>query len=204
MLFKTVCDEYHLIPEENYTVPPEAEGLASKKEEAPEAKSLLLKQAKEAKVASEEGEDKTTLSTGATTRRHKQTPSIGLSFTTIQEGDEDDRDPESPTKEERETLPSSEERMSSSGPTSEEPALAKVSQPPEKDEPIPATAESAAQSTKEMSKEQGATEVEESKPEQEDGEKRPATAVSDKKQPSMENAATMIKTEELEKAPEEQ
>ncbi|KAI9848850.1 MAG: MOB member 4, phocein [Sclerophora amabilis] len=27
VFFKTVCDNYHLIPEDNYTVPPEAEGL---------------------------------------------------------------------------------------------------------------------------------------------------------------------------------
>ena len=58
MLFKTVCDEYHLIPEENYTVPPEAEGLSVKNESGPEAKSLLSKQDKESKVAGEEGEDK--------------------------------------------------------------------------------------------------------------------------------------------------
>ncbi|KAG9995333.1 Mob1/phocein, partial [Aureobasidium melanogenum] len=27
LLFKTVCDEYRLIPEDNYTIPPEAEGI---------------------------------------------------------------------------------------------------------------------------------------------------------------------------------
>lgn len=29
MFFKTVCDVYHLMPEDSYTVPPEAEGIVS-------------------------------------------------------------------------------------------------------------------------------------------------------------------------------
>ena len=203
MLFKTVCDEYHLIPEENYTVPPEAEGLAAMKEEGPEAKSLLRKQDNDTKIANEEGEEKTTLSTGATTRRHKQTPNIGPSFTTIQEGDEDDRDPESPTKEEQEALASSVERISlPPAPMPEDASVTRISQATEKKEPIPVAAEPTAHSTNEVAVEQKAAESTEPKQEEED-EKRPSTAVSDKKWPSVESAATMVKTDDSEKAPEE-
>lgn len=31
ILFKTICDFYALIPQENYTIPPEAEGLQAKR-----------------------------------------------------------------------------------------------------------------------------------------------------------------------------
>ena len=97
VLFKTVCDVYSLIPEENYTIPPEAEGLSAKTETQDEGK---LAQAKEAvdKGLADETEEKLTISTGATTRRHKQTPSLGSTVTTIQEGDEENASPESPVK----------------------------------------------------------------------------------------------------------
>lgn len=219
MLFKTVCDEYHLIPEENYTVPPEAEGLAAKKEEDSEARSLLRKQDNDAKIASEEGEEKTTLSTGATTRRHKQTPSLGSSFTTIQESDEDDRGSETPANKGQDALASSLERSSiPSAPTPEDPSPDKIPEAAEKEEPKSLSAEPTAQINNKTVEEQEVTEPAESKPqvkdegveeaageeggagkennEDEEAEKRPATAVSDKKRPSLESAATAVKTEE--------
>ena len=111
VLFKTVCDVYSLIPEENYTIPPEAEGLAANAEEKGEGKDFLKRQASE--ESGKDGDDgnedaTTTISTGATTRRHKHTPSVGSTVTTIAEGDED---ADSPAKSKAggplETMPSS-------------------------------------------------------------------------------------------------
>lgn len=205
MLFKTVCDEYHLIPEENYTVPPEAEGLVVKKEEGPEAKSLLPKQDKETKAGSEEDEDKTMLSTGATTRRHKQTPSIGTSFMTIQEGDEDDREPEGLPKEGHQVLSSSVERVPvASEPAPKEASTETLSEAAEKKESTPEAADPSTQTTNEKVEEPEATEAVEPKAEGEDEEERPTTAVPDKQRPSIETAMTEVKIEDSEETPEKE
>ncbi len=91
ILFKKVCDVYNLIQEDNYTISPEAEGIASNKEEAPESgMAILKKQDEEEEPKQSEDDTTTTISTGATTRRHKQTPSTGSLVPTIAEGDEED------------------------------------------------------------------------------------------------------------------
>ena len=105
ILYKTVCDVYNLIPEENYTVPPEAEGLSAEAEFSSRAKShTLLERSSSVRQNStndvpetqEDGEiATTTISTGATTRRHKHTPSTGSLVATIAEGDEDTHEPAS-------------------------------------------------------------------------------------------------------------
>lgn len=95
-LFKTVCDVYGLIQEDNYTIPPEAEGLPSNEEmEHDRQEKAGTKKTDE----EEEGEeDAATLQmAGATTRRHKNTPSVGSAVGTIAEGEEDES--ESPVKE---------------------------------------------------------------------------------------------------------
>lgn len=89
ILFKTVCDAYSLIPEENYTISPEAEGIILASEEEKEGKAIL-KKVEEEDIKSDDSDISTTLSTGATTRRHKHTPSTGAAVTTIAEGDEED------------------------------------------------------------------------------------------------------------------
>ena len=104
VLFKTVCDEYSLIPEDNYTIPPEAEGIIMDKsrrielsEAHPELSATVrhglsldgtkedIKEEKDSNISAA-----TVLSTGATTRRHKHTPSMGSSVTTILESEEAD------------------------------------------------------------------------------------------------------------------
>lgn len=97
MLFKTVCDVYSLIPEENYTIPPEAEGLTAKEEEQQEGKALMRKQEGE-DVTRPDEDAMTTISTGATTRRHKSTHSFSSSVAAIAEGDEEDGKADSPAK----------------------------------------------------------------------------------------------------------
>lgn len=98
MLFKTVCDVYALIPEENYTIPPEAEGLVAKEEDKREGKAVLKEQGDEDIPKSDDADATTTISTGATTRRHKSTHSFSSSVAAIAEGDEADTKAESPTK----------------------------------------------------------------------------------------------------------
>lgn len=92
IFFKTICDVYALIPEENYTIPPEAEGLAAKEDEPQPSKALLKKaqQPDQEATPAKDADTTTLVSTGATTRRHKHTPSVGSTVTTIQEGDEED------------------------------------------------------------------------------------------------------------------
>lgn len=94
ILFKTVCDSYNLIPEENYTISSEAEGISAALEEKEEVKE----KEKESKsiLRKKEGEDSkpeetnaiSTNSLAATTKRHKHTPSTG--FSTIAEGGEEE------------------------------------------------------------------------------------------------------------------
>jgi Mob1/phocein family len=101
VFFKTVCDVYQLIPEDNYTIPGEAEGGDGDTVETPVDKkssemgrmSLLKGTSENGQSHAEEsgeGEPATTVSVGATTRRHKHTPSTGSHVTTIAEGPEEE------------------------------------------------------------------------------------------------------------------
>ena len=101
IFFKTICDVYALIPEENYTIPPEAEGLVTKEEEAQQSKVVLKKpqQSQEEAPPAKDADATTLIPTGATTRRHKHTPSVGSTVGTIQEGDEEDNGAIEPGKE---------------------------------------------------------------------------------------------------------
>ena len=112
VFFKTVCDVYHLIPEDNYTVPPEAEGIdpqppAEVPTEVPRL-TLLRK------------EDETPSDAGATTRRHKHTPSTGSRVTTIAESAEDS-----------EPLPEVEEDDAAEAATAEKPEPTTAPEPEE-------------------------------------------------------------------------
>lgn len=95
VFFKTVCDMYSLIPHDNYTIPTEAEGpdaVQPAEEEAVDNKRLTILRKDEDPFADP------TLGTGATTRRHKHSPSTGSRVTTIAEGAEDLEDsPEDPS-----------------------------------------------------------------------------------------------------------
>lgn len=91
VFFKTVCDVYHLMPEDSYTVPPEAEGIEPRppppaEEPAEVRRVTIMKKEDEGSLHSslEDAND-----AGATTRRHKQSPSTDLRATTIAESAED-------------------------------------------------------------------------------------------------------------------
>jgi hypothetical protein len=130
VFFKTVCDVYSLIPEDNYTVPAEAEGLATTNENNETANlmtplsktspdegrrfSILRKDADGVSHPHfEQLEPPSAVSTGATTRRHKHSPSTGSTVTTIAEAIEDSEStaPKLPGLEEDEALESAEPRQ---------------------------------------------------------------------------------------------
>lgn len=95
VLFKTICDMYALIPGENYTIPPEAEGIETSSSEPQPAPPVIMKKQPDEPQSGETDASTTTISTGATTRRHKHTPSTGSAVTTIQEGEEEEHEAES-------------------------------------------------------------------------------------------------------------
>jgi hypothetical protein len=91
VLFKTVCDNYELLPAENYKLPPEAEGLEPVQEVKAAAPTVLKPQAPSENVSSVEEDF---INVGRTnTRRHiRQSPSVGSAVTTVLEQDEEDPD----------------------------------------------------------------------------------------------------------------
>lgn len=128
IFFKTVCDVYELIPQDNYTVPQEAEHLAAS-DDAPDtsradfspATALPIENNRRISVLrndssstmqalsldnTAEGLNSLNTSTGATTRRHKHSPSIGSSVSTIKEVTED---PNTPSANTEQLLPKVEE-----------------------------------------------------------------------------------------------
>ncbi|KAN0079099.1 Mob1/phocein [Elaphomyces granulatus] len=90
VFFKTVCNVYRLIPEDNYTIPPEAEGPEAHSEAPDEpAVSILRKDSGRTSHSSAEEAEPPSISTGATTRRHKHSASVASSVSTIVEGVEE-------------------------------------------------------------------------------------------------------------------
>ncbi|RMD40638.1 hypothetical protein DV735_g4504, partial [Chaetothyriales sp. CBS 134920] len=103
ILFKTICEEYSLIPKDNYTIPPEAEGPRD------EAETVQIFGNESIALPHQNGHDAdqtTTVAPGATTRRHKHTPSTGSHVGTIAEGAEEEEDgPSSPSKQKKRSSP---------------------------------------------------------------------------------------------------
>ncbi|KAK2740735.1 hypothetical protein FQN57_005967 [Myotisia sp. PD_48] len=92
VFFKTVCDTYNLIPEDNYTIPPEAEGEDQDVAQDQNRRLTILKKSDTPPLVispNTEEPDHNNLS-AATTRRHRHSPSTGISVTTIAEAAEDD------------------------------------------------------------------------------------------------------------------
>jgi hypothetical protein len=103
ILFKTVCDVYGLIPEDNYTIPSEAEGVEATPQAAP---PMILRREPSGSGPEEagstsiiEGVSDHALSTAGTTKRHRHSPSVGATaVSTVVEEEEE----EQPVKEEKE------------------------------------------------------------------------------------------------------
>ncbi|RDW92111.1 Mob1 [Coleophoma crateriformis] len=90
VLFKTVCDEYELLPAENYKLPPEAEGLDPVEESKSHISSIYRSEPSKSNPVTSIEED--FMGVGRTnTRRHiRQSPSVGSAVTTVLESDEED------------------------------------------------------------------------------------------------------------------
>lgn len=117
VLFKTVCDSYSLIPEDNYTIPASAEGLEEEDAEgrfhlstADETKArtpsttmpvgILKKEGETKQVPREDRDRHVGILEGATAKRHKHAPSSSSStFSTVIEENEEDEGQKPPSPE---------------------------------------------------------------------------------------------------------
>ena len=88
ILFKTVCDNYDLLPPDNYKLPPEAEGLESIEEVKAPVPAILKPDAPLAQTSS--GEEFLNVSRTNTRRHIRQSPSVGSAVTTVLEADEEE------------------------------------------------------------------------------------------------------------------
>lgn len=102
VFFKTVCDEYGMIQAENYTIPPEAEGVepppsASKADQSQQGITpTLLRRPESAEEHQPEPAGNQTLATGDTTKRHRHTLSdrgSSISTTITEEAEEEEEAP---------------------------------------------------------------------------------------------------------------
>jgi hypothetical protein len=102
IFFKTVCDYYGLIPEDNYTIPSEAEGIEPATESRTSIPPLILKREPSGPGPEDsdnstiiEGNTDHTLSTAGTTKRHRHSPSVGPTAvsTVVEEAEEEEENP---------------------------------------------------------------------------------------------------------------
>lgn len=101
IFYKTVCDVYGLVPEDNYTIPPEAEGIEPSTEAKPSAPPLIMKREPSDSTSQisvntpAEGISDHTLSTAGTTKRHRHSPSVGATVvhTVVEENEEEEERP---------------------------------------------------------------------------------------------------------------
>ena len=101
IFYKTVCDVYGLVPEDNYTIPPEAEGIEPTAEPKSAAPPLIMK--REPSDSGSQISDSTlvegmsdhSLSTAGTTKRHRHSPSVGATSvqTVVEENEEEEERP---------------------------------------------------------------------------------------------------------------
>lgn len=99
ILFKTVCEYYSIMGEDNFTIPPEAEGTDATPVSNETTLPTLLRREDEVGEQQARAEQQQlpsaindSVATGNTTRRHKHTPSSGgvAVSTVIEEADEDE------------------------------------------------------------------------------------------------------------------
>ncbi|KAM0718705.1 hypothetical protein Q7P37_005776 [Cladosporium fusiforme] len=187
VFFKTVCDVYGLIQMENYTIPPEAEGLEPKEvsrdtpvtAQPPAGVSLLKRteepieenqpqQQQQQQQQQPESAGNEALTTGDTTKRHRHTPSSrsnSVSTTIAEEAEEDEEVPAAkPSLERAATTVKKEGGLSRSDTIKAEPEAEPKPEPEPEPEPVHGSV---------VVEEPGAEEgegkaAEESKPEEED------------------------------------
>jgi len=122
IFFKTVCVTYNLMPEDNYTIPPKAEGIEEKEQKTPivPTPSLMTRDRSGPKGGVENGGDHI-LSAAHTTKRHRHSPSVGGSVPTVtEEVEEEDvqqkeQQPEQPVSPEESSVPPVESESEKTG-----------------------------------------------------------------------------------------
>lgn len=101
VFFKTVCDVYGLIPDDNYTIPAEAEGIEPPNEPRSSMPPLILKR-EPSEPSNYDSDTGTTIGSltdhslsSATTKRHRHSPSIGATAvqTVVEENEEEEERP---------------------------------------------------------------------------------------------------------------
>jgi hypothetical protein len=106
MFFKTVCDVYGLVDAENYTIPPEAEGIEAAEEAGPMRPPLIMKREPSnpgsfSDNTSVIGPGDHSLSTAGTTKRHRLSPSVAAApVSTVLEESEEEGDTDEDAEEE--------------------------------------------------------------------------------------------------------
>lgn len=95
IFFKTVCDVYSLIPEDNFTIPSEAEGIDSTPVSTAMNPPTILQKDDQIQTTNEngpEGAADITMTSGNTAKRHRPTPSIGATSvaTVVEENEEEE------------------------------------------------------------------------------------------------------------------
>ena len=99
-LFKTICDSYALIPEDNYTIPLEAEGLESREEEDMRINEEAMKRQAGFGTTSKQTTDSEKQGGAATARKHRSAPSkTGSSVATVMEENEDEEESQTGSQE---------------------------------------------------------------------------------------------------------
>lgn len=102
IFFKTVCDYYGLIPEDNYTIPSEAEGIEVATESRATLPPMIMKREPSGPGPEDdnstiiEGITDNNLSTAGTTKRHRHSPSVGATAvsTVVEEAEEEEERPQ--------------------------------------------------------------------------------------------------------------
>ncbi|CAE7174923.1 hypothetical protein PTNB73_02740 [Pyrenophora teres f. teres] len=99
VFYKTVCDVYGLVPEDNYTIPPEAEGIDASAEPKPAPPVIMKREPsnpgpQRSDNAAENISDNS-LSTAGTTKRHRHSPSVGPTavHTVVEENEDEEEGP---------------------------------------------------------------------------------------------------------------
>jgi hypothetical protein len=218
VLFKTVCDYYGLIPEDNYTIPSEAEGIDEPQQAAPPM--ILKREPSEPAPTDEnssvvEGVTDHTLSTAGTTKRHRHSPSVGATAvsTVVEENEEEE---EHPAKEEQAVpvpeisveAPEEPSEAAEDPAISEEPTIGEHAEPAEETTITAPAEESQAPAQDEK---QSASEADQEDPPPQDDEKESSaaeteTTVDDIEEPKAEQSAGIENQEEAaeeEVSPEE-
>jgi len=99
VFYKTVCDVYGLVPEDNYTIPPEAEGIDVTAEPKPAPPVIMKREPSNPGLPRTdnpaEGISDASLSTVGTTKRHRHSPSVGPTavHTVVEENEDEEEGP---------------------------------------------------------------------------------------------------------------